>query len=129
MTGMRARLHHVVLDCPDAGELADFYSALLGLPVTYRTDDWVVVAENDRASGLAFQPVEHYVAPMWPSGTPGQQLHLDVMVDDPDTADAWVMSLGARRLPDAGEVHHVYADPAGHPFCLIPRPGWACPVG
>jgi hypothetical protein len=22
----------------------------------------------------------------------------------------------------------VYADPAGHPFCLIRRPGWAPPI-
>jgi hypothetical protein len=22
----------------------------------------------------------------------------------------------------------VYADPAGHPFCLIRRPGWADPI-
>jgi hypothetical protein len=22
----------------------------------------------------------------------------------------------------------VFADPAGHPFCLIPRPQWAPPV-
>jgi hypothetical protein len=24
---------------------------------------------------------------------------------------------------------HVFADPAGHPFCLIPRPGWAPELG
>jgi hypothetical protein len=36
-----------------------------------------------------------------------------------------VLELGARRL-SAGD--HVYADPAGHPFCLIPRPTWAPPV-
>ena len=37
-----------------------------------------------------------------------------------------MISLGARRLqrPD-GEFHEVYADPAGHPFCLISRPAWA----
>jgi hypothetical protein len=64
--------HHVVLDCPDPAALAAFYSALLGLPVTYRDNDWVVVAANDG---------------------PG-----------------------------------VYADPAGHPFCLIRRPRWAPPI-
>jgi len=122
---MRGRLHHIVLDCSDADELAGFYSALLGQPVTYRSADWVVVAENDSTSGLAFQPVAHYIPPMWPEGVPGQQLHLDVMVNDVDAADGWVISLGARRLPSDDSRSHVYADPAGHPFCLIPKPGWA----
>ena len=54
-----------------------------------------------------------------------QQVHLDVMVDDLAAADREVRRLGARRLTDG---QHVYADPAGHPFCLIPRPGWAPPV-
>ncbi|HTZ43882.1 MAG TPA: VOC family protein [Jatrophihabitans sp.] len=119
---MRGRLHHVVLDCADPDELAGFYSALLGLPVTYRSPDWVVVAENEHSSGLAFQPVAHYLPPVWPEGVPGQQLHLDVMVADPEAADAWVIDLGARRLPGGD---HVYADPAGHPFCLVRKPDWA----
>ncbi|MET0417418.1 MAG: VOC family protein, partial [Actinoplanes sp.] len=49
---------------------------------------------------------------------------LDVMVDDQAAAGEAVLRLGARRL----SADHVYADPAGHPFCLIPRPGWASPV-
>jgi len=52
---MIGRMHHVVLDCPDPDTLAAFYSAVLGLPVTYRDDDWVVVAVSDTTSGLAFQ--------------------------------------------------------------------------
>ena len=43
------------------------------------------------------------------------------MVDDLDQADAAVVALGATRL--GGD--HVYADPAGHPFCLVTRPSWA----
>ena len=45
-------------------------------------------------------------------------MHLDVMVDDLAAGDAEVLALGARPL--GGD--HVFADPAGHPFCLIPRP-------
>lgn len=52
----------------------------------------------------------------------------DVMVDDVDAADPRVMALGARRLAAGGSAR-VYADPAGHPFCLIPRPAWAAPIG
>jgi catechol 2,3-dioxygenase-like lactoylglutathione lyase family enzyme len=117
------RLHHVVVDCPDPRALARFWSALLGQPVTYDSDDWVVVAASDRSSGLAFQLSPDHVPPRWPDPARPQQLHLDVMVDDVDAAHADVLALGATPL-DA----HVYADPAGHPFCLIPRPAWAPPV-
>ncbi len=122
---MIARLHHVVLDCPDPAALADFYSALLGTPVVYRSADWVVVAANDTSSGLAFQPVADYQPPDWPDPHRPQQFHLDLMVSDVAAADSWVLGLGARRLPSADPQSAVYADPAGHPFCLIPKPPWA----
>lgn len=118
------RLHHVILDCPDPLSLARFYSALLGLPVTYRDDDFVVVAASDRSSGLAFQRAPGNPPPTWPDPATPQQLHLDVMVEDVPTATAAVLALGATARPGAG----VFADPAGHPFCLIPRPGWAPPI-
>jgi catechol 2,3-dioxygenase-like lactoylglutathione lyase family enzyme len=122
---MIGRLHHAAFDCPDPDALAAFYSELLGWPVTYRDPDWVVVAANDTTSGLAFQRASDYKAPTWPDPDVPQQLHFDVMVDDPGEAGPRVLALGARKL--AGE--NVYADPAGHPFCLIPRPGWAPPIG
>ena len=50
---MIGRLHHVILDTADPAGLAAFYSALLAQPLTYASDDFVVVAENDRSSGLA----------------------------------------------------------------------------
>jgi hypothetical protein len=56
-------------------------------------------------------------------------MHLDVMVDDLDRAEAAVLALGARVLSEPGAGSRVFADPAGHPFCLIPRPVWAEPVG
>ena len=130
---MIGRLHHIVLDCPEPGVLARFYSELLGWPITWQQPDWVVVAVDQRSSGLAFQPAADYRAPDWPDPAHPQQLHLDVMVDDPDEAEPLVLALGARRLaaPDSasGSGARVYADPAGHPFCLIPRPSWAPPVG
>jgi catechol 2,3-dioxygenase-like lactoylglutathione lyase family enzyme len=122
---MIGRLHHVVLDCPDPGALGAFYAGLLGLPVTYASDGWVVVAESDTTPGLAFQLAPDHKAPEWPDPERPQQIHFDVMVDDLDVAAEAVLALGARRL--GGE--HVYADPAGHPFCLIPRPSWAPRIG
>jgi catechol 2,3-dioxygenase-like lactoylglutathione lyase family enzyme len=121
---MIGRIHHVILDCPDPAAVAEFYSALLGLPVTYRDDDWVVVAASDASSGLAFQRAPGNRPPTWPDPEIPQQVHLDIMVEDVATAGPRVLALGAVKLdgPD------VYADPAGHPFCLIRRPRWAPPI-
>jgi catechol 2,3-dioxygenase-like lactoylglutathione lyase family enzyme len=120
---MIGRLHHAVLDCQDPATLATFYSELLGLPVTYRSEDWVVVAENDTTSGLAFQLSPDHRRPTWPDPAVPQQAHFDVMVEDVAAAGEQVLAIGATRL--AG---NVYADPAGHPFCLIRRPRWAPPI-
>jgi hypothetical protein len=56
-------------------------------------------------------------------------MHFDVMVDDVDDAEPRVLALGAQRLYGEDDSARVYADPAGHPFCLIPRPAWAAPIG
>lgn len=126
---MIGRMHHVIIDCPDPAGLAAFYSELLGQPVTYSSADFAVVAANDRTSGLGFQLAPGNRAPTWPDPAVPQQFHIDVMVDDLDAAAEGVLAIGARRLEPGGQHPHVFADPAGHPFCLIPRPGWAPPVG
>jgi catechol 2,3-dioxygenase-like lactoylglutathione lyase family enzyme len=117
------RLHHVVLDTAEPRALAEFYSRLLGLPITYTSDDWVVVAVDSRTSGVACQLAPDHRPPTWPDSDVPQQVHFDVMVDDVAAAIPAVLALGARQLSGS-----VFADPAGHPFCLIPRPGWAPPV-
>ncbi len=121
---MIGRLHHVIVDTADPAALARFWSAVLGMPVTYQSDDFVVVAQSEGHSGLAFQLAPDHVPPRWPDPAYPQQVHLDVMVDDLEAAAEAVERLGARRIGDG----FVYADPSGHPFCLIPRPGWAAPV-
>ena len=131
---MIGRLHHIVLDCPDPLALARFYSELLGQPVTFESEDWVVVARDDTTSGLAFQLAPDHIAPQWPDPSRPQQVHVDVMVDDVAAADSQVLAIGARRLSPpadsmtADSASRVYADPAGHPFCVIPRPHWAPPI-
>jgi catechol 2,3-dioxygenase-like lactoylglutathione lyase family enzyme len=115
------RLHHLIIDCPDPAEAAGFWSAVLGDPITYADDDFVVVSASDTTSGLGFQRSPDLTPPTWPDPRVPQQMHLDVMVDDQAAAGEAVLRLGARRLPG----DHVYADPAGHPFCLIRRPSWA----
>jgi catechol 2,3-dioxygenase-like lactoylglutathione lyase family enzyme len=120
---MIGRLHHIIADCPDPGRLAAFWSAVLGLPVTYQSPDFTVVAASDTTSGLAFQRAPGATPPTWPDPAVPQQWHPDVMVEDPAQAGPRVLALGAVSL--GGDV---YADPAGHPFCLIRRPRWAPPI-
>jgi hypothetical protein len=122
---MRGRRHHLILDGPDPMVLARFYSALLDEPITYVSADFVVVSPDSTSSGLAFQRASDHRRPTWPDPSVGQQMHFDVMVDDVAAAAPHVIALGATRLD--GE--DVFADPAGHPFCLIRRPAWADPLG
>lgn len=122
---MIGRLHHTIVDCAEPTAEAEFWSSVLGQPVTYRSPDFVVVARDEQTSGLGFQLAPDLRVPTWPNPTVPQQLHLDVMVDDLDAAAEAVQALGATPL--GGD--HVFADPAGHPFCLIRRPSWAAPVG
>lgn len=114
----------MVLDCPDPLALARFYSEVLNHPITYTSDDFVVVAANDATSGLAFQLARDHRAPTWPDSDIPQQMHLDIMVESVEQATPHVLGLGATRLDDDG----VFADPAGHPFCLVKRPHWAEPI-
>src|SRR4051812_23179407 len=83
---MRARLHHLILDCPDPRTLAEFYSRLLDQPITYDSEDFVVVAVDDRTSGLGFQRADGHRPPTWPDPAVPQQMHLDVMVEDVEAA-------------------------------------------
>jgi len=107
----------VMLDCPDAKSLSAFYAELLGKPVTYEGEGVAMIGE-DGAQPVLFQQVADYRAPQWPDPAYPQQFHLDVTVDDVDAAEAAALSIGATSLGSAGENWRVYADPAGHPFCL-----------
>ena len=118
MAGMVGKLRSVVIDCPDPRALAAFYAELLGLPVTYdEEDEWVVIGGGGQPR-VAFQQAPDLREPRWPDPERPQQFHLDVEVDDVDAAEGKVLSLGAVRLPGEGKDFRVYADPAGHPFCL-----------
>lgn len=118
---MIGRLRTVVIDCPDPEGLAGFYRELLGLAVVERVDDWVVIAGGEPPR-IAFQRVPDHRPPAWPDPERPQQMHVDVWVDDIDAAEARVLQLGATRLArvedDPDDLFRVYADPAGHPFCL-----------
>lgn len=113
--------HSVVLDCPDPRSLADFYGGLLGLQRLQDDPDWVALGEAGSPPKIAFQRVADFTAPTWPDPAVPQQLHLDLAVDaaELDDAEQTVLRLGGRRLPGGGDDFRVYADPSGHPFCLV----------
>jgi hypothetical protein len=113
-----ARFPSLVLDCPDPRPIAAFYGALLDWDVE-ASDDWADVRSPDRQQCLSFQPVADFRAPAWPGQDVPQQMHLDVVVEDLDAAEAPVLELGATKHDhQPGTTFRVFLDPAGHPFCL-----------
>jgi len=135
-------LRQVVLDCEDARALAEFYRQLLGFhyrpgdepPPDGTPDtngqDWLVLRDANGSLQLAFQQVPQLPEPTWPEGPRPQMLHLDTTV--PTLSELYVqhqraLDLGARllfdRSDDQDEPLIVYADPAGHPFCIFVAAG------
>ena len=117
-------LRTIVLECGDPAPLADFWAEVLDRPVVQRDDDWWSLERRDGEARLSFQVVDGFEPPPWPGEHGEQQVHLDVEVDDLDVARAAVIELGARQLGgvvDDGDERpwQVFADPAGHPFCLV----------
>jgi predicted enzyme related to lactoylglutathione lyase len=114
-------LRSVVFDCPDPPALASFYADLIAGQVVTIDPDWCEVHFAGSPFKLAFQHVTSYVPPAWPDGVP-QQLHLDLTVSDLDAACRRAASLGAvvlsDRVEEPGSFFIVFADPAGHTFCL-----------
>ena len=129
------QLLQTVLDTTDPRGLAEFYRELLGYryrsgdepPADGTADDsdWLVL--TDGTHRLAFQEVDELARPNWPdpSGVP-QQLHLDLFVENVAELEHHrqrALSLGATELfdrsDDEEEPLYVFADPAGHPFCIF----------
>lgn len=122
---MIGELQCVVLDCPEPARLARFYAALIGGEVDRPDRRWALSeswSTLHAASGLvlAFQRVADHRPPQWPDPARPQQFHLDFGVADLAAAGRQALALGAARL-DTSRGWHVYADPAGHPFCLVPH--------
>ena len=119
---MRINRQVVVFDAADFAAESTFWAGVLDGTVDAE-DDWhMVMVDGEPRVGVQLAP--NHAPPDWPDGTPEQQIHLDLWVEDFATAHDRVMSLGAKVLkPAAADVDsvdnfQVYADPAGHPFCL-----------
>ena len=113
-------LHQVVVfDAADLDAESSFWAGALGGTVDAE-DDWHMVIVDGRPR-VGVQLAPDHQRPEWPDGVP-QQIHLDLGVDDPEPSHELVMSLGATVLrepqQDGPDAFRVYADPAGHPFCL-----------
>lgn len=113
-----ATLGAIALDARDPRRLAEFYSAVLGVPIADDEEDWIQL-EKIGGVELAFQLAPDHEPPVWPGGEHPQQMHLDLVVADLDVGEEQVVALGARRHPhQPGTTFRVFLDPAGHPFCL-----------
>ena len=131
----RPRLDLVVLDCPDALELARFYAEVLGWELEPQSDQgWATLVppgggltpdNPDGRSTLAFQQIDDFVRPTWPGGAHPQQFHLDLWVEVIAAAEPAVLAVGAtvhQHQPSEDGGFKVYLDPVGHPFCLVGKP-------
>ena len=103
------------LDCPDPGQLADFYLRLLGGMLLWRSAESAGV----KAPGvvLAMQRVPNHQPPKWP-GT--SIVHIDLSagaeLDEPEARAVALGATVAELQPDSR--WRVLLDPAGHPFCI-----------
>jgi hypothetical protein len=128
----------VVLDTEDARGLAEFYREVFGFmyrdgdepPPAGEPDpngkDWLVLRNREGGIGIAFQQVDQQPRSTWPDQTIPQMLHLDTTVPDVEELHRQherVLGLGGTllfdRSDDEDEPLFVYADPAGHPFCIF----------
>jgi catechol-2,3-dioxygenase len=111
----------VVLDAPDANELAAFYQRLLGWSVIQEKHGWVRLSAPAGGAGLSFQTESDYVRPVWPArpGDPQMSVHLDIQVADLEEAGSHAEKAGATMAEfQPQDDVRVFLDPAGHPFCL-----------
>ena len=111
------RLSGVTINAPDALRLARFYATITG-GVAKGDSGWAMV--TGPGGDIGFQQVDEFRPPTWPRGDIPMQMHLEFLVDDLTSTGARVLAAGATRFEFQPNDDHcvVYADPAGHPFCL-----------
>jgi hypothetical protein len=119
------KLTQLVLECDDAELLARFWQEVLELPEADGDADWRTL-RWEPVGRLSFHRVADYRAPAWPGEHGEHQAHFDLLVDDLSVACLTVEQAGATALTDVMDpgpsAWRIYADPAGHPFCLVSVP-------
>jgi predicted enzyme related to lactoylglutathione lyase len=118
---MAITLAAVVLDAADLETESRFWQQLLGGSLEKKERHHILRILGSPIFAIQLAP--DHLPPEWPAGQP-QQIHLDLAVDDIEVAHRQAIGAGARVLtPSEDDVaaklgYRVYADPAGHPFCL-----------
>lgn len=118
----------VALDAANVAEVSSFWARLLNGRVIDDDDRFHCVINQSGQWVIGVQHDPDHQPPDWPDGN-AQQVHLDLHVSDPEVSLAHARDVGARQLlqdddPTAASGYHVFADPAGHPFCI----GWGHPT-
>lgn len=112
---------NIVIDCTDAGLMADFYSRFLGWELTRpQAGGWAAIT-SPSGEVMAFQEVEGYRPPVWPwqPDQPGQMIHLVFLVDDLEAGVRHALECGAIEASrQFFKTSRTLLDPAGHPFCI-----------
>ncbi|MEU6558162.1 VOC family protein [Nocardia nova] len=113
-----AKLGAVSLDSRDPHRLGQFYAALLGAEIRHESDELVVL--GGAGVMVTIEHVADHEPPDWPGNRVPKQMHLDLFVDDLDTAQAAAIACGAveAAVQPSPDRWRVLLDPSGHPFCL-----------
>jgi hypothetical protein len=117
-------IREIVLNTSDPPALAAFWARLVGGTPTEWYDGWITLEPPPHGQRLSFQHSES-------ADPPDTAVHFDVLVEDLESGHQVVVAAGGvfveerwspRRGPDGQPVPwRVYADPAGHRFCLVVR--------
>jgi Glyoxalase-like domain len=122
-----AHYAYTALDCDNPIELADFYSKITGWPVEPLGDfppedvTWLELLDDNGFTKMAFQLIDNYQKPTWPTGGLPQQAHMDFHAKDLDIAEKQLLEIGAVKAEYQPKPHRfrIYLDLAGHPFCMV----------
>ncbi len=107
----------VVMDVDDIKKAAEFWAELLGGTITMDNHPYMSVRPPEGGISVLLQKVPE-------PKTVKNRAHIDVYVDDLETAVPRAEALGARQLDDMsshGTRYVVFADPDGNEFCLVMR--------
>ena len=114
-----ATLGVVVLDCPDPRALADFYAEVLGGTVTSDDGTWVdlEVPAAGRSRSRRRPTSRHRPGPR-PTGRSSSTWTSRSRTSTRRRRACWPWARRSLDAEDRSRTWRVYADPAGHPFCL-----------
>ena len=117
-------LEAIVIDAADPEALAEFWAAMFGTRIVSREPAPPYYVDLEPVNGVPMIVFQLAEAPKRVKN----RLHLDVQVDDIDTATERLEALGGRRIDEeigheVGYAFRAVADVEGNEFCLVHRDG------